>query len=95
MIQTKRAKLPRGLAKENSPDFESSESKELFEKLKETRLSLAKSQRVPPYVIFHDATLRELAHSRPKSLAQMEGVSGIGKSKLKKYGTTFLKIISN
>ena len=95
VFQSKKETSFRLSSKEKSNVFDSDNTRELFEKLKETRMSLAKTQKVPPYVIFHDSTLRELAHCKPKSLAEMEDVSGIGKSKLTKYGSTFLKIISN
>ncbi len=66
----------------------------LFTALKATRLELAREQNVPPYVIFHDKTLRELAIHRPTSLAAMSGISGVGQSKMERYGETFLEVIS-
>lgn len=65
----------------------------LFDLLREKRLSLAKSANLPPYVIFHDKTLKELASKKPNSLNEMANISGIGESKLKKYGEDFLSLI--
>ncbi len=62
----------------------------LFESLRALRLQLAEEQGVPPYVIFHDATLSEMARSRPDSLQAMGYISGVGESKLARYGQQFL-----
>ncbi|MBL3599866.1 MAG: DNA helicase RecQ [gamma proteobacterium endosymbiont of Lamellibrachia anaximandri] len=62
----------------------------LFESLRALRLELAEAQGVPPYVIFHDATLTELARRRPASLHEMAAISGVGESKLARYGQQFL-----
>ena len=48
---------------------------------------------MPPYVIFHDATLRDLAHARPTTLSEMGRVPGIGAKKLEAYGDAFLAVI--
>ncbi|MBF0368130.1 MAG: DNA helicase RecQ [Magnetococcales bacterium] len=74
--------------------FDSSESATLWERLREMRLRIAKEQEVPPYVIFHDATLREMIHHMPKSLDEMAGIPGIGAFKLKRYGEVFLKLLN-
>ncbi len=65
----------------------------LFDALREVRRELALEGQVPPYVIFHDATLRELAAARPNSLAEMAQVSGVGSKKLDAYGERFLEAI--
>lgn len=62
----------------------------LFEHLKQVRMRLATQQAVPAYVIFGDATLRELARSRPSSLEALRTVRGIGQQKLENFGQTFL-----
>jgi len=67
------------------------QSSPLFERLRETRLRLAKEQGVPPYVIFHDSTLYAMAELKPSTLDQMRQVSGVGESKLARYGETFLQ----
>jgi ATP-dependent DNA helicase RecQ len=65
----------------------------LFEALRGRRRELAANAGVPPYVIFHDATLREMARIRPKSLRDMALVSGIGTRKLEAYGEAFLAVL--
>ncbi len=65
----------------------------LFEALRSLRLELAREQGVPPYVIFHDRTLRQMAETRPTSLGEMEGINGIGAKKLERYGEQFLAAI--
>ncbi|MCX5811270.1 MAG: HRDC domain-containing protein [Proteobacteria bacterium] len=66
---------------------------ELWEKLRLLRLEIARSQSVPPYVIFHDKTLKELMAILPDSLEEMRNVSGIGQRKVEMYGEQFLKVI--
>lgn len=66
---------------------------ELWEKLRELRNRLAREQGVPPYVIFHDATLMELVEQRPTSLEHFATISGVGKAKLERYGSTFIALI--
>ncbi|HOZ26619.1 MAG TPA: DNA helicase RecQ [Hyphomonadaceae bacterium] len=65
----------------------------LFQQLRTARARIAKSQGVPPYVVFHDTTLRALAEARPKTLDAMSGITGIGKAKLDRYGAMFLEVI--
>lgn len=62
----------------------------MFEELRATRKRLADDQGVPPYVIFHDATLREMAQLRPATLNELLGLNGVGQTKLERYGATFL-----
>lgn len=65
----------------------------LFEALRAVRREMAQEQGVPPYVIFHDATLREMAAARPTSLSELARTSGIGSRKLDAYGQAFLEVI--
>ncbi|MDF2389253.1 HRDC domain-containing protein, partial [Nostoc ellipsosporum NOK] len=65
----------------------------LFEALRAKRRDLAREAQVPPYVIFHDSVLREMAASRPTSIAQMAGIAGVGQRKLDAYGEAFLRVI--
>ena len=67
--------------------------KALYENLKAARSALAKAQKVPAYVIFHDKTLTELAQHKPGSLEAMLDISGIGEAKLKRYGKALLNVI--
>ena len=65
----------------------------LFDALRRLRRSLAEAQGVPPYVIFHDSTLMEMARVRPTTLEEMRSINGVGEHKLSHYGETFLKTI--
>ena len=65
----------------------------LFEALRELRLKLAREQSVPPYVIFHNATLVDMAKKKPADAAAMAAVSGVGQVKLERYGADFLQVI--
>ncbi len=67
----------------------------LFEACRSLRKQLADERRVPPYVIFSDATLRELARVRPSSLESMHGVYGVGMTKLHDFGNRFLQVIDS
>ncbi len=66
----------------------------LFQALRQKRTEIARAQNVPPYVIFHDRTLVELAAARPASRAEMAGVPGVGEAKLDRYGPAFLAVIA-
>ncbi|MFN6934057.1 MAG: DNA helicase RecQ [Tsuneonella sp.] len=65
----------------------------LFEALREARREIARANGVPPYVIFHDATLREMATLRPQTLSQLGEVQGVGAKKLDAYGQDFLDVV--
>jgi len=65
----------------------------LFEQLRECRKQLAEENDVPPYVIFHDSTLLEMAKYRPATLAELANISGVGDKKLEQYGKDFLTVI--
>ncbi|MEO5494478.1 MAG: DNA helicase RecQ [Sphingomonas sp.] len=65
----------------------------LFEALRDKRRELAKEGKVPPYVIFHDSVLREMAAMKPDSLMQLGTISGVGERKLEAYGDAFLEVI--
>jgi len=65
----------------------------LFEALRACRRDLAKEAGVPPYVIFHDSTLREMAALRPTSLGALGRVGGVGEAKLARYGEAFVAVI--
>jgi ATP-dependent DNA helicase RecQ len=63
---------------------------DLFERLRALRKQLADTQGLPPYVIFHDATLREMAARRPTTLDEFAGIRGVGQGKLARYGQQFI-----
>jgi ATP-dependent DNA helicase RecQ len=84
--KTKKAKVTSALSGEEAL---------LFDALREHRLELARERSVPPYVIFHDSTLQEMAQSRPVSLEGLRGISGVGDKKLNEFGASFLRIIAD
>ncbi|KXG84009.1 DNA helicase RecQ [Agrobacterium bohemicum] len=66
----------------------------LFQALRERRMEIARTQNLPPYVIFHDKTLIELANAKPISRSEMARVPGVGEAKLDRYGPAFLEVIA-
>ena len=66
----------------------------VFEALRAERSRVAAAQRVPPYVIFHDATLIEIARKRPATLDALARIQGVGASKLERYGDGFLAVLA-
>ncbi|MBF6436442.1 DNA helicase RecQ [Nocardia cyriacigeorgica] len=66
----------------------------LFEKLREWRAATAKEQGVPAYVVFHDATLRDIAARKPADLSGLGAVGGVGENKLAKYGEQVLEVLA-
>ena len=65
----------------------------LFEALRTRRLQLAREQGVPPYVIFHDTTLMEMAVQRPMNEDTLSTISGVGEQKLTRFGRIFIDVI--
>lgn len=84
----------KGKSKKETIVLSNDADQRLFEALRSKRLQLAKEHEVPPYVIFHDSTLLEMAQSRPESEDAMSHLSGVGKVKLTKYGEIFLEVIA-
>ena len=66
----------------------------LFEKLRAWRAEAAREQAVPAYVIFHDATLRQIAERSPSSLGELATISGVGEAKLARYGKQILGVVA-
>ncbi|NLU77595.1 DNA helicase RecQ [Micromonospora sp. HNM0581] len=66
-----------------------------FERLRAWRAATAKEQGVPAYVIFHDATLRQIAADAPSSLAELSRISGVGENKLARYGDQLLGVLAD
>ena len=83
------AKPSRARAALAGPDDES-----LYDALRARRAALAAEQGVPPYLVFHDASLIEMAVTKPGSLEQFAAITGVGKAKLTRYGEDFLLIIA-
>jgi len=69
------------------------EGKLLFQRLRRLRTQIARDQNVPPYVVFPDATLAGIASARPISPDALLSVSGVGQSKLEKYGDAFIELV--
>ena len=67
--------------------------RELFERLRALRLEIARSRNVPPYVIFHDTTLREMARARPATVAALRHIYGVGERKAAELGERFVTVI--
>jgi ATP-dependent DNA helicase RecQ len=65
----------------------------LFEALRRRRKEIADRLDLPPYVIFHDATLRQMAEFRPRTEADLLNINGVGEAKLERYGRAFLEVI--
>jgi len=66
---------------------------DLFQQLTQLRKTLAGMEKVPPYLVFHDKTLREMADTMPANMQEMGNISGVGQAKLEKYGPVFLEAI--
>ena len=66
----------------------------LFEKLREFRREIADELNLPPYVIFHDATLMQMAEERPATEAALLAINGVGEAKMRRYGSAFLEVIA-
>ena len=77
-----------------STAFEGDAERVLWEALRHRRQELARTQGVPAYVIFHDATLREMVERRPANTEELAAVSGVGARKLAAYGAAFLETIA-
>ena len=77
---------PRGVEAESWADVD----RDLFERLRNVRLQIARARGVPPYVIFHDTTLRDMARLKPHSIQELRNVYGVGERKAADLGETFL-----
>lgn len=89
-----RARRAASAAATPAPDLDPAAA-EAFERLRAWRASAAREAGVPAYVIFHDATLRQIAALRPGSLAELSAVGGVGENKLAKYGQQVLETLAS
>ncbi|MCK9897178.1 DNA helicase RecQ [Frankia sp. AgB32] len=89
-----RADAGGGRARRGTPVELPADVAPVFEALRAWRATSAKEQGVPAYVIFHDATLREIATQRPAALADLAGINGVGENKLAKYGQQILDVLA-
>jgi ATP-dependent DNA helicase RecQ len=88
------AAAPDGSAAPRVPAELSAEAATVFERLRAWRAGVAKEQGVPAYVIFHDTTLREIATRMPTSVGDLGTISGIGETKLARYGAGVLDVLA-
>ncbi|TDD94168.1 DNA helicase RecQ [Actinomadura rubrisoli] len=88
------AKAAKAAKERKAPVELPAEAQPIFERLRAWRGATAKEQGVPAYVIFHDATLREIATALPSSLAELGRVNGVGENKLAKYGEQVLETLA-
>ncbi len=93
-ITLRRDTMAKGTTRHVAKTLISEEDAPLLSALKAKRRALAEAARVPAYVIFPDRTLIEIAEKRPATLDDMAGISGIGATKLERYGRTFLSVVT-
>ena len=91
--EVKAPSTKKGAAKSYTKTQISPEDQELWDELRECRKYLAEEHNVPPYLIFHDATLKEMLDIMPMSRSELLTITGVGESKLEKYGADFVEII--
>jgi ATP-dependent DNA helicase RecQ len=89
-----KSRVTKRALQKSSSELATGDDERLFEKLRVERLALAKAANVPPYVVFHDSVLREMAVRKPTSTSELLSISGIGEKKANKYGENFLSIVS-
>jgi ATP-dependent DNA helicase RecQ len=86
-------KRRRGASAPGGPHAPADVDRDLFDRLRDLRLRLARERGVPPYVIFHDTTLRDMVQRRPKTIDDLHGVYGVGARKAADFGDAFLDAI--
>ena len=74
-------------------DVNNASAEPLFEHLRRLRLQMARENGLPPYIVFHDKTLREMAALKPGNREEFLMITGVGELKAEKYGECFLKAI--
>jgi len=86
----------RSAAKDVAPDGQplSLAERECLDALKAWRAEVAREHNLPAFVIFHDATLRALAAQQPRTMADLDGIAGIGQKKREAYGAEVLRVVS-
>ena len=91
-MQKKEAEKPKTRSRKSAKS-QMAKSDSIFERLRKVRLDLARSEKVPPYLIFSDRTLVEMCQKMPATAEEMMEISGVGAHKLQKYGDAFLSVI--
>lgn len=89
-VTRKRQKPKKQAAVSDNPD-----TQRIWQRLRELRREIASEQNKPPYLIFHDKTLLEMAENRPNSIEALRGISGVGEMKLQRYGQLFLTALAS
>jgi len=89
-VKQKRTSAPKGYVESDL----SGDEQRIFDRLRSWRMGAAREHNVPAYVIFVDATLREIAKARPTTLDDLRGVSGVGEKKLASYGDDIVRLIA-
>jgi ATP-dependent DNA helicase RecQ len=89
-VKQKRSAAPKGYVE---TDLDGDEQR-IFDRLRSWRMGAAREHSVPAYVIFNDATLREIAKVKPATLGEMRGISGVGEKKLISYGDEIVRLIA-
>jgi ATP-dependent DNA helicase RecQ len=90
-VKQKRSSAPKGYVETDL----SGDEQRIFDRLRSWRMGAAREHNVPAYVIFNDATLREIAKVQPASLSELRGVSGVGEKKLVSYGDEIVRLIAD
>ncbi len=88
LLVTRKAKTPK-----RKTVSVAEEDRDLWEALRTCRKRLADENNVPPYVIFHDATLMQMATDKPQTSEALLAISGVGQTKLERYGPAFLEVV--
>jgi len=91
VLLTKQEEAPSLTTSAEDNDYD----QELFERLKALRKTLADHEYIPPYIIFHDVSLKEMSVRYPQTSFELKQISGVGELKLRKYGAHFLKEINH
>ena len=92
-LMNKSKRKMKKLQKDQPMELSDSDDKRLFEELRRWRLERSRVDKVPPYVIFHDSTFKEIALRKPLTRKELFQISGIGPRKYEKYGVLLLKIL--
>jgi ATP-dependent DNA helicase RecQ len=86
----------RGAAREAAPPIElSASAQRRYDALRAWRAEVAGEHNLPPYVVFNNATLAEMARREPANLAEMGEISGVGAKKLEAYGVEILRVLAH
>jgi ATP-dependent DNA helicase RecQ len=93
-LMLRRDSVPAGRRKPERTRIQVDTESPDWQRLREWRLLTAQEESVPPYVIFHDATLAAILDARPETLEELADISGVGKHKLEKYGEQVLEVLA-